>query len=121
MTGIPDLQAGKVQLVVPRPVGESQAEGPDPVAQHVENDISIEKRVVLRFRLEREDPRPPGHRGPDRVHADVCAHVNQNLADHRQMVAELESLGFRYDPAQVAAAERKDGPFKGVAEYVFKR
>jgi hypothetical protein len=47
--------------------------------------------------------------------------VNQNLADHRQMVAELESLGFRYDRAQVAAAGRTDGPFKGVAEYVFKR
>lgn len=47
--------------------------------------------------------------------------VNQNLPDHRQMVAELAALGFRYDPAQVAAAERKSGAFKGVAEYVFRR
>lgn len=47
--------------------------------------------------------------------------TNRNLPDHLQMVAELESLGFRYDPAQVAAAERKSGAFKGVAEYVFKR
>jgi hypothetical protein len=37
------------------------------------------------------------------------------------MVEELQSLGFRYDPAQVAAAERKSGAFKGVAEYVFRR
>jgi FkbM family methyltransferase len=47
--------------------------------------------------------------------------TNQNLADHRQMVEELGSLGFRYDPAQVAAAKRETGPFKGVAEYVFRR
>ncbi|MGE5616783.1 MAG: FkbM family methyltransferase, partial [Bacillota bacterium] len=47
--------------------------------------------------------------------------TNQNLEDHRAMVHELESLGFRYDPAQVGRAERKEGNFKGVAEYVFRR
>ena len=47
--------------------------------------------------------------------------VNQNLSDHRAMVAQLNELGFRHDPAQAAAAERKDGIFKGCAEYVFKR
>lgn len=47
--------------------------------------------------------------------------INQNLPDHRQLVAELNALGFRHDPAQVTAAERKSGPFSGCAEYVFKR
>ncbi len=47
--------------------------------------------------------------------------VNQNLADHVRMVAELAALGFSYDREQVAAAERKSGAFKGVAEYVFRR
>jgi len=47
--------------------------------------------------------------------------VNQNLDDHRQMVDELNALGYQHDPAQVAAAERKSGAFKGCAEYVFKR
>lgn len=47
--------------------------------------------------------------------------VNQNLADHIQMVGELNALGFSHDAAQVAAAERKSGAFKGCAEYVFKR
>jgi FkbM family methyltransferase len=47
--------------------------------------------------------------------------VNQNLPDHMAMVRELNALGFRHDPAQVARAERKSGPFKGCAEYVFKR
>jgi FkbM family methyltransferase len=47
--------------------------------------------------------------------------VNQNLPDHLQMVEELRGLGFSYDRAQVAAAERKQGVFKGCAEYVFRR
>jgi FkbM family methyltransferase len=57
----------------------------------------------------------------DRTLRSLLIETNQNLADHRQMVGELQSLGFRYDPAQVAAAERKSGAFKGVAEYVFRR
>jgi FkbM family methyltransferase len=47
--------------------------------------------------------------------------VNQNLADHMEMVAALNASGFKHDPAQVAAAERRTGLFKGCAEYVFKR
>lgn len=47
--------------------------------------------------------------------------VNPKLEQHRALLAQLESLGFRYDPAQVALAERSEGPFKGVAEYVFER
>ncbi len=47
--------------------------------------------------------------------------VNQNLDDHRDMVAQLNALGYKHEPSQVAAAERKDGTFKGCAEYVFKR
>jgi FkbM family methyltransferase len=47
--------------------------------------------------------------------------VNQNLPDHMQMVKELNALGFRHDAAQVARAERKEGDFKGCAEYVFHR
>jgi FkbM family methyltransferase len=47
--------------------------------------------------------------------------VNHNLEDHRGMVKSLEARGFRWDPAQVARAERKEGAFKGCAEYVFRR
>jgi FkbM family methyltransferase len=47
--------------------------------------------------------------------------VNQTLPDHMDMVRELNALGFRHDPEQVGRAERKSGPFKGCAEYVFKR
>ena len=47
--------------------------------------------------------------------------TNPNLEDHRAMVSELNAMGFGHDPAQVERAQRKDGTFKGVAEYVFKR
>jgi FkbM family methyltransferase len=47
--------------------------------------------------------------------------TNQNLEDHREMVKSLNAIGFAHDPAQVARAERKEGTFKGVAEYVFRR
>jgi FkbM family methyltransferase len=47
--------------------------------------------------------------------------INQNLADHMALVEELNGLGFLHDPAQVARAVRKDGAFKGCAEYVFRR
>ena len=47
--------------------------------------------------------------------------TNQNLEDHMAMVVELNAIGFRHDPAQVARAERKEGTFEGVAEYIFRR
>ena len=57
----------------------------------------------------------------DRRLRSLLVEINHNLTDHRELVVELESLGFRYDPAQVARAERKGGPFEGCAEYVFLR
>jgi FkbM family methyltransferase len=46
---------------------------------------------------------------------------NPQLAEHRWIIEHLATLGFAYDPAQVAKAERKEGFFEGVAEYVFRR
>jgi FkbM family methyltransferase len=47
--------------------------------------------------------------------------VNPALADHREMVRMLNDMGFCHDPAQVERAARKEGPFKGVAEHIFRR
>ena len=51
----------------------------------------------------------------------LLVEINQNLPDHMQLVAEMNALGYGHDPAQVARVERRQGPFKGCAEYVFKR
>ena len=88
------------------------AAGTVPQPQHVKIDVDgFEPKVI---------------RGAARTIRDarlrsLLIEVNQTLADHREMVAELGGLGFRYDPAQVARAERKEGLFKGCAEYVFRR
>ena len=47
--------------------------------------------------------------------------TNQNLKEHMELVNILQEYGFSYDTNQVKRAERKDGAFKGVAEYVFRR
>jgi FkbM family methyltransferase len=47
--------------------------------------------------------------------------VNTNLPAHQQMVTMLDELGYTFDQAQVDQAMRKDGAFKGCAEYVFRR
>jgi FkbM family methyltransferase len=53
--------------------------------------------------------------------ASLLIEINPQLAEHRWVVEHLGELGFGYDPAQVAAAVRKQGHFEGVAEYVFRR
>jgi len=51
----------------------------------------------------------------------ILVEVNTNLDEHNEMVRHLCELGFTYDEAQVENAKRKDGAFKGVAEYVFTK
>lgn len=88
------------------------ATGVIPAPDHIKLDVDgIEHKVIAGARRVLTD----------RKVRSLLIEINQNLPDHMQMVEELESLGFRHDPAQVAAAERKSGIFKGVAEYVFRR
>jgi len=88
------------------------AAGVMPVPDYIKLDVDgIEPRIIAGARRVLNE----------RKVRSLLIETNQNLPDHMHMVAELESLGFRYDRAQVAAAERKSGAFKGVAEYVFRR
>lgn len=57
----------------------------------------------------------------DRRLRSMIIEVNPALEPHRRLLDELHGVGYRWDDAQVAAATRKDGTFKGVAEYVFVR
>jgi FkbM family methyltransferase len=87
-------------------------QGVVPVPHYIKLDVDgIEPKVIAGARRVLANP----------TVRSLLIETNQNLPDHMEMVAELERLGFRYDPGQVAAAERKSGTFKGVAEYVFKR
>jgi FkbM family methyltransferase len=47
--------------------------------------------------------------------------TNPAIPEHRAMVDELKEFGFTLDPTQIERARRTDGPFKGVAEHVFRR
>jgi FkbM family methyltransferase len=53
--------------------------------------------------------------------ASLLIEINPALPEHRWIIEYLNGMGFRHDEKQVAEAERKEGYFKGVAEYVFRR
>ena len=87
-------------------------DGVVPAPQHIKIDVDgFEPKVIAGAA---QVLRAPGTRS-------LLIEVNQNLPDHMQMVRDLNAAGFRHDPAQVARAERKEGAFKGCAEYVFQR
>jgi FkbM family methyltransferase len=83
-----------------------------PVPTHIKIDVDgFEPRIIEGARQTLADS----------AVRSLLIETNQNLQDHRDMVGELNKMGFAHDAAQVARAERKSGVFKGVAEYVFKR
>ena len=83
-----------------------------PQPTHLKIDVDgFEHKVVDGARDTLRDPRL----------GSMIIEVNRNLEPHRALLRDLEALGFRWDPAQVAAAERKSGAFEGVAEFVFTR
>lgn len=49
----------------------------------------------------------------------LLVEVNTNNEDHLKMVEHICSLGYEFDEEQVEKAKRKEGTFKGVAEYIF--
>jgi FkbM family methyltransferase len=51
----------------------------------------------------------------------ILVEVNTAIPEHISMIEYLQSLGFQYDESQVERAKRKEGTFKGVAEYIFTK
>jgi FkbM family methyltransferase len=51
----------------------------------------------------------------------LLVEVDTNNEEHKKMVEHICSLGYEYDEKQVDKAMRKEGTFKGVAEYIFKK
>jgi len=51
----------------------------------------------------------------------ILVEINPALPSHLNLIESLALRGFNFDPEQVEAATRKEGTFKGVAEYVFRK
>jgi FkbM family methyltransferase len=88
------------------------AEGVVPPPQHVKIDVDgIEHKVV---------------RGAARTLADArvksaLVEVNTKLDEHWGIVDFMLERGFRYSEEEADRARRKDGPFAGTGNYVFRR
>lgn len=83
-----------------------------PVPNHIKIDVDgIEPKIVAGAVQLLRNPA---------LHS-LLIETNLNLDDHRAMVDQLTAVGFKVDPDQVRRAMRADGPFKGVAEHVFRR
>ena len=83
-----------------------------PVPQHIKIDVDgIEPIIVAGARrtLAHETLR------------SALIEVNTNLEDHWSIVDTMLDLGFDFSREQVARSQREEGPFKGVANYVFRR
>ena len=49
------------------------------------------------------------------------ANVSASLKLHRNIIDDLQALGFTYNASQVAAALRTEGTFAGVGNHIFRR
>lgn len=83
-----------------------------PLPQHIKIDVDgIEPKIVAGARrtLAQEAVR------------SALIEVNTNLEDHWSIIDTMLDLGFDFSREQVARSQREEGPFKGVANYVFRR
>ena len=88
------------------------AEGLVPVPDHVKIDVDgIEPNIVRGARMTFANAHVKS----------VLIEVDTRIEDHWNMVDQMLELGFDYSHEQVERAQRKEGPFKGVGNYVFRR
>ena len=88
------------------------AAGVLPVPNHIKIDVDgLEHKVLAGCRSVLADARLKS----------VLVEINTNLELHRRIIVDMKALGFEYSEAQAAQAQRRDGAFKGVGNYVFRR
>ncbi len=51
----------------------------------------------------------------------VIIELNPNLSEHLATIEFLKKLDFKFSQEQVEKASRKEGSFKGMSEYIFRR
>lgn len=88
------------------------ADGVLPQPNHIKIDVDgIEHKVLAGCRTVLTDRRLKS----------VLVEINTNLEIHRKIIADMRELGFAFSEQQVAQAQRSEGAFKGVGNYVFFR
>jgi FkbM family methyltransferase len=86
--------------------------GDIPVPAHIKIDVDgIEPQIVRGAAATLRDPRV----------RTMLIEINTNLEEHWEIVDFMLAAGFDYSREQVERAQRKEGPFKGVGNYVFRR
>ena len=88
------------------------ASGAIPMPDHIKVDVDgIEPKVIAGARATLADLRV----------RSVLIEINTALEEHWEIVDRMLELGFDYSHDQVERAQRKEGAFKGVGNYVFRR
>ncbi len=88
------------------------ADGVLPMPDHIKIDVDgLEHKVLAGCR----------NALADRRLQSVLVEINTNLEQHRKIIADMQALGFVFSEQQVAQAQRTEGAFKGVGNYVFRR
>ena len=88
------------------------AAGVLPVPDHIKIDVDgLEHKVLAGCRAVLADRRLKS----------VLVEINTNLEQHRKIIVDMKALGFGFSEQQVALAQRTEGAFKGVGNYVFRR
>jgi FkbM family methyltransferase len=83
-----------------------------PMPNHIKIDVDgLEHKVLAGCRSVLADQRLKS----------VLVEINTNLEQHRKIIADMKALGFDFSEQQVAQAQRTEGAFKGVGNYVFCR
>jgi FkbM family methyltransferase len=108
----PAKQAGYSQGSYSSSLDILVADGVVPIPDYVKIDVDgIEPRIVAGARATFADARVKS----------VLIEVDTNMESHWEMVDAMLELGFDFSQEQVERAQRKEGDFKGVGNYVFRR
>jgi FkbM family methyltransferase len=106
------MQAQFAQGSIAYPLDDLVSSGAVPVPTHLKIDVDgLEHRVIAGARRTLRNPRL----------CSLLVETNAELSEHRTMIEQLNAMGFQHDPQQVSRASRQYGPFKGFAEYIFRR
>jgi FkbM family methyltransferase len=99
---------GAISLTLDQAVASAMV----PVPNYIKIDVDgFEHKVVAGARETLTDKRVKS----------LLIEVNPSLSEHQGLIAELDALGFIFDPEQVQRATRTEGAFKGVGEHLFYR